>query len=115
MLNNDFLEFLEYRICKLYDELHPKKKMKHWCKDIVLSQPDHNYSHEYVIENKQVLLKAFVDKYGYMEYDVHLKFGKQALLSYSKGIDIKKNIPSNKKRELFTIDFEQNRIDILLS
>jgi len=114
-IDTEFLEFLEYKICKFYDQLRPKERNKHWCKDVAMFEPEYNYSREYVKEHKQVLLKAFVDKYGYVEFDLHLKFGEQSLNLYSKGLDIKKSVPGYKDPNLFAIDFENKIISINLA
>ncbi|MDR6967753.1 hypothetical protein J2X31_001765 [Flavobacterium arsenatis] len=114
-IDQEFLEFLEYRICKFYEQLRPKERTKHWCKEVTIFGSGYNYSREYVIENREVLLKAFVDKYGFTEYNVHLKFGTQSLSLYSKGLDIKKSVPGYKDPNLFAIDFENKTITISLS
>lgn len=114
-IDQEFLEFLEYRICMYYQKLHPKQKTKHWCLNVSMCETPNNYSREYVQENKQVSLKASVDKYGLSEYDVHLDFGFQSLTLYSKGLDIKKCIPSNNDPDLFSIDFENKKISIILA
>ena len=112
-INQEFLEYLEYKICKLYQQLRPREKMKLWCKEIAIMDSE-NYSIDSLNTHKKVLLKAFVEKYGRTEYDLNLNFGNQALSLYSKGLDLKNTFPGNRNKELFTIDFENKTITITL-
>jgi len=112
-IDQEFLEYLEYKICKLYQQLRPKEKVNHWCRSITVKDLE-NCNVAYVTKNREVLLKAFVERYGRMEYDVHLKFGKQSVGIYSKGLDLKNCFPGNKNTEFFVIDFENKSIHITL-
>jgi len=114
MLDNEFLEFLEYTICKAYVETG-NKETKFWCKSVSLSQPEYCYSQEFVKDNKKIILKALVGKFGNLEYDLHLKFGAASSTLFSKNLDIKRCIPNPKKQQLFSIDFENNSINVELS
>jgi len=114
MLDNEFLEYLEYAICKAYTQAG-NKETKLWCKSVTFSQSEHYYSQEFIRDNRQVILKALVGKFGSTEYDLHLKFGEAASTFFSKKLDIKRCVPNPKKQELFSIDFEQNQIHIELS
>lgn len=113
MLDNEFLEFLEYNICKAYLEAG-NKDTKLWCKSVSLSEPEYNYSEEFVSTNKQVTLKAFVGKYGYTEYDLYLKFGTSSSNMFSKKLDMKRCVPNPKNQDVFAIDFERNCISVEL-
>ena len=113
-IDQDFLEYLEYKISKLHKRLRPKENFKMWCKDIKIANPE-NCSVEYVKDHKQVVLKAFVDKNGRIEFDLYVNFGYQALSSLSKGLDLKSTFPGYKNEELFAIDFENKSISINLS
>lgn len=112
-IDQEFLEYLEYKICKLYQQLRPKEKVNHWCRAITVNEPE-NCNVAYVTEHNEVMLKAFVERYGRTEYDLHLKFGKQSVSTYSKGLDLKNCFPRNKNTHFFTIDFENKSIHITL-
>ncbi|WP_026705444.1 hypothetical protein [Flavobacterium soli] len=113
MLDNEFLEFLEYKICKKYEESE-KKATRLWCKSVTLHEPNQNISHEFINDKKHLVLKAFVGKFGIDEYKVVLNFGDVALNRIAKKIEIKRCIPSRKTPDLIAIDFSEKTINIQL-
>jgi len=114
MLDNEFLEYLEYAICKAYVQAG-NKETKLWCKSVTFSESEYHYSQEFIQDKRQIVLKAFVGKFGNIEYDLHLKFGEAASTFFSKNLDIKRCVPNPKNRDLFAIDFEKNCISVELS
>lgn len=113
MLDDEFLEFLEYNICKAYLETG-RKDTKLWCKSVELFDLQDNYSQEFVVNSKQMHLKACVGKYGRSHFDLHLKLGIMALTLFSKQLDMKRTVPNPRNYETFSIDFEKNVINIQL-
>jgi hypothetical protein len=114
MLDQDFCEYLEYEICKAFEHSGNDQIKGFWCDGIVLSQPDNFYSQKFVNDNRQVLLKAFIDKSGQTEYELTLKFGNQALSRYARNLDIKECVPTPDKLNWFIIDTKSHKIEILL-
>ncbi|MBK9637241.1 MAG: hypothetical protein IPO63_05310 [Bacteroidetes bacterium] len=114
MLNQDFCEFLEYEICKVF-ELSENDQIKGFCCDgVLLNQPDNTYSKEFVNDNRQIKLKVFIGKDGQTEYELILKFGDKALSRFARDLDIKECMPNPNKQNWFHIDTRQNKIEIQL-
>lgn len=114
MLDQDFCDYLEYEICKAI-ELSGNNEIKgFWCDGVLLDHPDSNYSQKFVIDNRQVILKAFIGKDGQTEYELTLKFGNKALSRYARNLDIKECVPNPDKQNWFDIDTKRNKIEIQL-
>ena len=114
MLDNEFLEFLEYVICKAYLQAgHRDTKL--WCRSVSLSPSEGQYLQEYVKDSRQMALKASVGKFANTEYDLHLKFGEVSSALFLKNLDIKRCVPNPKNQDLFAIDFEKKCINVVLS
>lgn len=114
MLDNEFLEFLEYVICKAYLQAG-HKDTKLWCRSVSLPWPEGQYLQESVKDSRQMALKASVGKFANTEYDLHLKFGEVSSALFLKNLDIKRCVPNPKNQELLAIDFEKKYISIMLS
>lgn len=113
MLDDNFLEFLEYTICKAY--LHTgKRDTKLWCRSVSLSESKHFYSKDFVKYNKRIRMKAFVGKFGKTEFDLHLEFGDESATMFAKNLDIKRCVPTYRNTDSVVIDFENNLINISL-
>jgi hypothetical protein len=114
MLDQDFCEFLEYEICRAFENSDNDQIKGFWCDGVALSQPDKFYSQKFVNDNRQITLKAFIGKDGQTEYELTLKFGNKALSLFSKNLDIKECVPSPDKHNWFDLDTKQNKIEIQL-
>jgi hypothetical protein len=114
MLDQDFCEFLEYKICKALVHSDNDQIKGFWCDGVLLNQPDNTYSQEFIKDSKQIKLKAFIGNDGQTEYELTLKFGNRALIRFAKNLDIKECVPSPENHNWFALDTEQNRIEIQL-
>lgn len=114
MLDNEFLEFLEYVICKAYLQAgHRDTKL--WCRSVSLPPSENQYLQESVKESRQMTLKASVGKFANTEYALHLKFGEVSSTLFFKNLDMKRCVPNPKNQDMFTIDFEKRCINVALS
>lgn len=114
MLDNIFCEYLENEICKAI-QIYPTNETKDfWCGGVLLSEPFNTYTTDYIIENKQVLLKAYVGKNGQEEYDLILKFGELALSYQAKNMDIINCLPNIELTNWLSIDTNKKTIVIHL-
>ncbi len=114
MLDQNFCEFLEYEICKAFERSDNDQIKGFWCDGVLLNQPDIAYSHKFVNDNRQVILKAFIGKDGQTEYELTLKFGNKALSRYARNLDIKECVTNLDKHNWFDIDTKRNKIEIQL-
>ena len=114
MLDNEFLEFLEYVICKAYLQAG-YRDTKLWCRSVSLSPSEGQYLQESVKQGRQMALKAAVGKFANTEYDLHLNFGEVSSALLIKDLDIKRCVPNPKNQDLLAIDFEKKCISIVLS
>ena len=114
MLDQDFCQYLEFEICKVFEHSNNEQIKSFWCDGVVLNQTDNEYSQKYVNDNRQVLLKAFIGKDGQTEYELTLKFGDKALSRFVRNLDIKECVPKPDRQHWFIIDTKQNKIEIQL-
>jgi len=112
MLDQDFCEFLEYKISKALQNSDNEEIKGFWCDGILLPSSKSNYSQKFVNENRQIILKAFIGKNGQTEYELTLKFGNKALSRYARNLDIKECIPNPDK--IYWIDTKQRKVLIEL-
>ena len=114
IIDRVFCEFLEYEICKAFEQSDNDQVKGFWCDGILLNQPDSFYSQKYVNDNKRVKLKAIIGKDGQTEYELTLKFGNKSLSRYARNLDIKECVPNPDKQNWFDIDTKRNKIEIQL-
>lgn len=112
--DQDFCEFLEYEICKAFEHSDDDQLKGFWCDGVAFCLPDHYYSQKFVIDNRQITLKAFIGIDGQTEYELTLKFGNKALSRFARNIDIKDCVPSTDKNRWFKIDTKHNKIEMQL-
>lgn len=114
MINQEFCEFLEYKICKAFKHSDNDQTKSFWCDGVLLNQPDSSYSPKFVNDNRQIILKAFIGKDGQTEYELTLTLGNKALSLYTRNLDIKECVPNPEKQNWFDIDTKRNKIEIQL-
>lgn len=114
MINQGFCDFLEYEICKAFEQSDNEQIKGFWCDGVLLNQSDSHYSQKFVNDNRQITLKAFIGKDGQTEYELTLKFGNKALSRLARNLDIKECVPNPNKHNWFYIDTKQNKMEIQL-
>jgi hypothetical protein len=53
MINNRFLDFLEYELCKIFTYLENEETKDFWCDGVLLSEPENKYSQNFINDNKK--------------------------------------------------------------
>ncbi len=114
MIDQDFCEFLEYKISKAFEHSDNEETKGFWCDGVQTNLPDSYYSQKFVNDNRQIVLKAFIGRDGQTEYKLTLKFGNNALSRYSNNLDIKECVPNSEKQNWLHIDTKRNKIDLQL-
>jgi hypothetical protein len=114
MIDQDFCEFLEFELSKAFINSSKNSIRNFWCDGVLLCEPDKYYSQNFVNDNKQVLLKAFIGNDGQTEYELILKFGNKSLDRYAKSLDMKECVPNPEKEGWINIDIENKKIEIQL-
>jgi hypothetical protein len=114
MLNQDFCQTLEYKICEALENINNENVKGFWCDGVLLSEPDLYYSQKFINDNRQTKLKAYVGKTGQTVYILTLKFGRKALSRYARDLDLAPCIPQTDFAEWFYIDVDKREIEIQL-
>lgn len=114
MLDQDFCETLEYKICEALENISDEKVKGFWCDGVLLSEPDSYYSQKFINDNRQTKLKAYVGKDGQGVYSLKLQFGKKALSRYARNLDIAECIPQTDFDNWFNIDTSKQELEIQL-
>ena len=114
MVDQDFCDFLEFKISKVLTVLNKSETKGFWCDGVCLNNDLTFYSQKYINDKRETNLKAFVGEDGQSEYKLTLKFGKKALSKYARNLEIKSSIPSSIESKWFIIDTELKEIEIQL-
>ncbi|MCF8254139.1 MAG: hypothetical protein K9H61_11865 [Bacteroidia bacterium] len=104
MLDRDFCDFLEFEICKAFENSANEQIKGFWCDGVLLKKDENDYSQKLVINKRQVQLKAFIGKDGQTEYELTLRFGEKALSQFVKKLSIKNCFPNASAPNWFEID-----------
>ena len=114
MLDQDFCEMLEYKICEVLENIRNEKVNGFWCDGVLLSEPDSYYSQKFINDNRRAKLKAYVGKDGQGIYSLTLNFGNKSLSRYARNLDIAECIPHTDFDKWFSIDTSKQEIEIQL-
>ena|SRR6185503_4854247 len=114
MLNQDFLNFLEFHLTKAFSHSPDITVKKLWCDGILLPDNENDYSKIAINDKREVQVKAYIGKDGQSEYSMLMKFGRNSLSKYAKGLDITDCLPKVDESDWYEIDPEKNRIIIHL-
>lgn len=114
MLDKKFCEFLEYEISKAFKNSTNDKVKHFWCDGVLLPSQASEYSRKYVIDNRQIIMTAFIGLSGQDKYELTLKFGKKSLSKYARHLDISECVPNPENNNWLDIDIERQEISIQL-
>ena len=114
MLDKDFCNILEYKISDALANIGNDKVKWFWCDGVLLSEPDNNYSHKYINDNRQTQMTAYAGNDGQTPYNLILKFGRKALSRHARNLDIVECIPNTDYEKWFNIDPDNKEIEIQL-
>jgi len=114
MLDQNFCAFLEQALCSIFEQLDDEEIKGFWCDGVLLSEPDKYYSQQYVNDNRQVLMTAFVGTTGQIKYELVLQFGNKALSRYTRNLDIRECMPIVDLESRVAIYVERKQIEIYL-
>lgn len=115
MLDQDFCNFLEYKICAALREIDNEAVAGFWCDGVILPTNERGYlTLQHVKHHRKMIFKAFAGKGGQSEYELTLKFGDKALNNYAKNLDLKECVPYRDDLNWFDIDPEKKQIWIQL-
>lgn len=114
MLDQEFCEVLEYKISDVLKNIHSQEVKGFWCDGVLLSEPDNYYSKEFIADNRQTKMKAYVGKDGQGTYILTLKFGNKALSMYASNLNLAECIPQTDFQKWFSIDTAKQEIEIKL-
>ncbi len=114
MLDNEFCDFLEYEISKVFSNSSNEKIRHFWCDGILLPTFETEYSEKFVNDNRKVTLAAYLGLTGQDKYELTIHFGNKALSKYARGLDISDCVPKPEVQDWFSIDTEQLKMEIQL-
>jgi hypothetical protein len=114
MIDKLFCDFLEYKICELFNDFYNEETQGFWCDGIVMTHADYSYTKKSVNDNRKMNFLAFVGKDGQQEYEMTLKLGNRAFSRFARGLDIKDCFPTSENRSFFSINTISKKIEISL-
>ena len=79
MLNQQFLEHLEYEISIAFSNSLNQETKGFWCDGILFPSNENEYSKKTINDKRQLILRAFIGKEGQDIYEMTLHFGKKSL------------------------------------
>ena len=85
-----------------------------WCDGVMTTASDICYTKKFVNDNRYVPLLAYIGKGGDYQYELILHFGPKALSRYARDLSIIECIPDTDASEWFSIDVQQQKIEIKL-
>lgn len=113
-MDRAFCDFLEYEICRAFENSGSEEIKGFWCDGVLLSEPEVYYSAKFINDNRQTVLKAFIGNDGQTEYTLILKFGNDALSRYARNLDMKECTSFANKKAGWSIDIKDKKIEIQL-
>lgn len=115
MLDDDFFRKLEWEIIPdALEELANPDTKGFWCDGVTFVESNSYYTKKSVNDNRYVPLLAYVGKDGQSQYELILHFGPEALSRYDRDLSIMECIPDGNASEWFSIDVQQEKIEIQL-
>jgi hypothetical protein len=72
------------------------------------------YSRKSVNDKRQVVMSAYMGPTGQDKYELILKFGKEALSRYARGLDISECVPSPESDDWWDVEIDRRTILIQL-
>ncbi|PWV56378.1 hypothetical protein [Chitinophaga sp. S165] len=115
MLDEDFFQFLEYRITEAFKETDDEELRLFWCDGVLPATNERGrLSLQHVKHHRKIVTQAFIGREGQTRYDLVLKIGDEALHSYTHNLDLKVCVPDTDALSWFTIDTEKRKIEIQL-
>jgi hypothetical protein len=114
MLNQHFLEDLEFATTKaLSNTINPETK-GFWCDGILLQFNENEYSKKTINDKRHLILKAFIGIDGQDKYMMTLHFGRKSLSKIQRDLDLKSCFPNSDNDEWVKIDTLKKEIIIKL-
>jgi hypothetical protein len=104
ILDNGFYEFMEYEICKYFENNNNQNTKGFWCDGILFDWIDE--------DNQIIYCKTFIGKKGETKYTLALLFGNKIISENKNGIDIKTYFIMDNWENNFHIDLENKKIII---
>lgn len=114
MLNQDFLNFLEFHLTKAFSSSPDISVRSLWCDGIILPDNENDYSKKAINDKREVQVKAYIGKDGQNEYSMLMKFGRKSLSKYARDLDITDCLPNADESNWYEIDPQINKITIQL-
>jgi hypothetical protein len=114
MIDRNFCEQIEYKICEVFRKLDNENTKGFWCDGVLLSESETCYKSKFINDNRKIKLKAFVGKDGQNEYELTLLFSSKSLSKVARQLDFIDTFPRDNFDTKFAIDTEQRKIEIQL-
>lgn len=114
MIDQDFCNFLEYELSKVFSKSADQKIKGFWCDGILLPDSDNEISKKYINDRREIVMTAFIGFDGQDRYTLTLKLGNKSLSRYTRGLDIKECIPAVTENDWYDIDIPNKTLSIRL-
>jgi hypothetical protein len=114
MIDRNFCEQLEYKICDAFKQLDNESTKGYWCDGVLESESEYFNTSNFKNDNRKIKLKAFVGKEGQDEYELTLHFGSNSLGKVARHLDFIDTFPIDNINTKFNINIEKRKIEIQL-
>lgn len=114
MIDRNFCEQLEYKICEAFSQLVNESTKGYWCDGVLESESENLYTSKFINDNRKIQLKAFIGKDGQDEYELILHFGLNSLSKVARHLEFIDTFPIDNIDKKFNINIEQRKIEIQL-
>ena len=105
VFSRDFCEFLEYRLCALFQNCSDIEARAFWCDGIIF---------EKMVSDNTACFTAFAGKSGQEKHSLYLRLGEISLGLYLKGMDLQSCVPDTDQPNAFSVDLSRKSIFLSL-
>lgn len=114
MIDQEFCDFLEYRISDALVNHSDERLKGFWCDGVLLPDAEIDYSPKTVNDKRKIILTAYTGKTGQDLYELTMHFGSKSLSRYARGMDITECVPSAETGNWIEVDPVLHKMSIQL-
>jgi hypothetical protein len=94
MIDDAFLGFLEFELCKMFRQHRDDTVRQFWCDGVAKAGGDESYSSKFINDHREIVLTAWTGKTGQEQYIFNLCFGRKAQSRNARGLDLRATVPN---------------------
>ncbi|MCC7246159.1 MAG: hypothetical protein IT269_10810 [Saprospiraceae bacterium] len=114
MINQEFLEKLEYSISKALSNSSDKALKSIWCDGILMPDLEGNLVQKTIHDTRAVEVTALMGRDGQDSYKMILRFGDKSVSRNARNLDLLTCIPNTDSDDWIIIDEHRKEVEIIL-